>query len=76
MEIDLWPRVRVCSLQGTILDQIEYNIENTVVQLEQGNKHLVKAVEHKRRGLKFKLILIAVVLSVLFFIIFVAVLSR
>ncbi|CAF1504566.1 unnamed protein product [Adineta ricciae] len=41
------------SNQGTILDQIEYNIENTVVQLEQGNKHLAKAVEHKRRGLKF-----------------------
>ncbi|CAF1002325.1 unnamed protein product [Adineta steineri] len=60
------------SNQGTILDQIEYNIENTVVQLEQGNKHLTKAVQHKRRGLKFKLILIGVCLSVLFFIIFVA----
>ncbi|CAF0998251.1 unnamed protein product [Adineta steineri] len=64
------------SNQGTILDQIEYNIENTVVQLEQGNKHLAKAVQHKRRGLKFKLILIGVCLSVLFFIIFVASITR
>jgi syntaxin 16 len=63
-------------LKGTILDQIEYNIENTVVQIEQGNKHLTKAVEHKRRGLKFKLILIGVGLSVILFIIFVGVISR
>jgi len=64
------------SFQGTILDQIEYNIENTAVQIEQGNKHLAKAVEHKKRGLKFKLIVIGVVLSVLLFIIFVGILTR
>ncbi len=63
-------------IQGTILDQIEYNIETTVVQLEQGNKHLAKAVEHKQRGLKFKLIILGVCLSVLFFIIFVGVITR
>ena len=62
--------------KGTILDQIEYNIENTVVQIEQGNKHLTKAVEHKQRGLKFKLILIGVPLFVLLFIILVAFMSR
>lgn len=66
----------ICLIQGTILDQIEYNIENTVVQLEQGNKHLAKAVEHKQRGLKFKLILIGVGLSVLLFIILVGFISR
>jgi syntaxin 16 len=65
-----------CLFQGTILDQIEYNIEKTVVQLEQGNKHLAKAVEHKQRGLKFKLILIAVGLSVLLFIFLVAFITR
>lgn len=64
------------SNQGTILDQIEYNIENTAVQIEQGNKHLVKAVEHKRRGLKFKLIVLAVCLSVLFFIVFISLITR
>ena len=64
------------SVKGTVLDQIEYNIENTAVQVEQGNKHLAKAVAHKQRGLKFKLILISVCLSVLLFIIFVAILSR
>ena len=64
------------SVKGTVLDQIEYNIENTAVQVEQGNKHLAKAVAHKQRGLKFKLILISVGLSVLLFIIFVAILSR
>ncbi|CAF3973634.1 unnamed protein product [Rotaria sordida] len=64
------------SNQGTILDQIEYNIENTAVQIEQGNKHLTKAVEHKQRGLRFKLILIGVVVLVLLFIIFVGILSR
>jgi len=64
------------SNQGTILDQIEYNIENTVVQLEQGNKHLAKAVEHKQRGLKFKLILFGICLSVLLFIILIGVISR
>lgn len=64
------------SNQGTMLDQIEYNIENTSVQIEQGNKHLAKAVEHKRRGLKFKLIILGVCLSVLFFIIFVSLITR
>ncbi|CAF3985426.1 unnamed protein product [Rotaria sp. Silwood2] len=64
------------STQGTILDQIEYNIENTVVQIEKGNKHLVKAVEHKQRGLKFKLILISVVVFVVLFIVLVGVISR
>jgi syntaxin 16 len=67
---------QLISNQGTILDQIEYNIETTVVQLEQGNKHLAKAVEHKQRGLKFKLIILGVCLSVLFFIIFVGVITR
>ncbi|CAF4585900.1 unnamed protein product, partial [Rotaria sp. Silwood1] len=64
------------SNQGTILDQIEYNIENTAVQIEKGNKHLTKAVEHKQRGLKFKLILIGVVVLVVLFIILVGVVSR
>ena len=63
-------------LQGTILDQIEYNIEHTVVQLEQGNKHLVKAVEHKRRGLKCKLILIGTVVSVLLIILLVGMMKN
>lgn len=64
------------SNQGTILDQIEYNIENTVVQIEKGNKHLEKAVEYKRRGLKFKMILIGIVLSVILFIFLVAFIFR
>ena len=62
--------------QGTVLDQIEYNIENTVVQIEQGNKHLVEAVKHKNRSLKFKLILVVAGLSVLLFIILIGAIAR
>ncbi|CAF1462744.1 unnamed protein product [Adineta steineri] len=57
------------SSQGTYIDQIEYNIEETVVQLEQGNQHLVKAVEHQNRLLKWKLIFIGIGVAVLLFII-------
>ncbi|CAF3842158.1 unnamed protein product, partial [Adineta steineri] len=57
------------SSQGTYIDQIECNIEETVVQLEQGNQHLVKAVEHQNRLLKWKLIFIGIGVAVLLFII-------
>ncbi|CAF0756072.1 unnamed protein product [Didymodactylos carnosus] len=66
----------IVASQGTILDQIDYNIENAVIQVEQGKQHLQKAVEHKKRGLKFKLILIGIGVSILLFIIFITVISR
>ena len=31
--------------QGTILDRIDYNIENATVHVEKANEHLEKAVE-------------------------------
>ncbi|AOA64120.1 t-SNARE [Komagataella phaffii CBS 7435] len=44
--------------QGTILDRIDYNLENVVVDLKQSNKELLKGQKHQKRSTKCKLILL------------------
>ncbi|KAL5250005.1 hypothetical protein ACHWQZ_G015924 [Mnemiopsis leidyi] len=38
--------------QGTVLDRIDYNMEQTVVKVEDGYKELLKAEKHQKRGRK------------------------
>lgn len=42
--------------QGTLLDRIDYNLQNTVVDLKKADKELVKAQLYQKRTTKCKLI--------------------
>lgn len=44
--------------QGTIIDRIDYNLENTVVQLREANKELETATRYQKRSQKCKIILL------------------
>lgn len=44
--------------QGTVLDRIDYNIENTRVSVKQADKELVKATHYQKRTQKCKIILL------------------
>lgn len=44
--------------QGTILDRIDYNIENTAQDLNSSNKELLKAKSYQQRTTKCKVILL------------------
>ncbi|XP_073962662.1 syntaxin 16 [Choristoneura fumiferana] len=50
--------------QGTILDRIDYNIENTQVQVHEGFKQLQKAERYQKRNRKMHCILILAVLVI------------
>lgn len=56
--------------QGTILDRIDYNMEQTISHTEAGLEHLHKAEEHQKNALAMRCIfllmfLIAVMLTAL-----------
>ena len=42
--------------QGTILDRIDYNLVNTVQDLKQADKELIKAHHYQKRSTKCKII--------------------
>ena len=44
--------------QGSIIDRIDYNLENTVVELRGANQHLESATRYQKRSQKCKLILL------------------
>lgn len=44
--------------QGTLLDRIDYNLQNTVQDLKLSDKELVKAKNYQKRSTKCKLILL------------------
>lgn len=44
--------------QGTIVDRIDYNIENTVINLKEANTELNKATHYQKRTQKCKVILL------------------
>ncbi|GMM32870.1 Tlg2 protein [Saccharomycopsis crataegensis] len=46
--------------QGTILDRIDYNLENTKVDLRSANKELTKATEYQKQNNKCKVIFLLV----------------
>lgn len=53
--------------QGTILDRIDYNIEQTQVQVHEGFKQLQKAERYQRKNRKMHCILILAVMVVAMF---------
>ncbi|ODV89356.1 hypothetical protein CANCADRAFT_3984 [Tortispora caseinolytica NRRL Y-17796] len=48
--------------QGTLLDRIDYNIENTVVNVKQADKQLIKAERYQKRTTKCRIIFLLVLL--------------
>lgn len=48
--------------QGTILDRIDYNMENAVEHAREGITQLEKAEEHQKNSLPFRCIIALVVL--------------
>lgn len=56
--------------QGTIIDRIDYNIENTVIELKQANKELEGATRYQKRTQKCKIILLLTlcVIALFFFV--------
>lgn len=55
--------------QGTVLDRIDYNMEQTQVQVQEGCQQLKKAESYKtsNRKMYFILILIGSIFSLIFF---------
>lgn len=51
--------------QGTILDRIDYNMENAVEHAKEGVKQLHKAEEHQKANLAIKCIILLVVLIII-----------
>ena len=51
--------------QGTVIDSIEGNIENSSVQIQHGTQELYKASEYSRKARQKKFCLILVLLAVL-----------
>lgn len=55
--------------QGTVLDRIDYNIENTRVELKQANQELTRATHYQKRTQKCKIILLLSLVVLLLFVI-------
>lgn len=53
--------------QGTVLDRIDYNIENTKVDLKQADQELNRASHYQKRTQKCKLILLLTLVVLLLF---------
>ena len=62
-------------LQGTILDRIDYNIEQTGTRVEEGLKHLQKAEKYQKKNRKMLVILVLFVIVIILVIILIAVKS-
>nr|ACO14927.1 Syntaxin-16 [Caligus clemensi] len=59
----------IVSEQGTMVDRIDYNVENTQFKVEEGLKEIQKASKYTKQGRKLKCIfLLAVIVFSLFFI--------
>jgi syntaxin 16 len=51
--------------QGTILDRIDYNMENAVELAKDGMVHLNKAEDHQKNSLSTKCIILLVLLIII-----------
>lgn len=61
--------------QGTILDRIDFNIEQTHVQVQEGYKQLQKAHAHQRKNRKMCAIIVLASVTILLFFILIIVKS-
>ena len=62
--------------QGTVLDRIDYNIENTVVKTEAGLQQLQKAETYQKKNRKMMVIFILAVIAIILFIILIVTKGR
>jgi syntaxin 16 len=51
--------------QGTILDRIDFNMEQAVDNVKTGNQELVKAEKEQKNALAFKCIILLIVLIII-----------
>ncbi|PVU93775.1 hypothetical protein BB559_003158 [Furculomyces boomerangus] len=56
--------------QGTMLDRIDYNVENTLVNVEAAKDELIKAEEYQKNSPERKIILILFIIFVVLFLLF------
>ncbi|KAK6458094.1 T-SNARE affecting a late Golgi compartment protein 2 [Scheffersomyces xylosifermentans] len=59
--------------QGSLLDRIDYNLQNTVQDLKESDKELVKAKHYQKRTTKCKIIFL---MSLIVFVLFILVLVK
>lgn len=62
--------------QGTVLDRIDYNVEQSCVKTEDGLKQLHKAEQYQKKNRKMLVILILVVIIVVLTVVLIGVKSR
>lgn len=62
--------------QGTVLDRIDYNVEQSCVKTEDGLKQLHKAEQHQKKNRKMLVILVLVVIIVVLIVVLIGVKSR
>ncbi|KAM3923365.1 syntaxin-16 isoform 2-T2 [Leptodactylus fuscus] len=62
--------------QGTILDRIDYNVEQSCVKTEEGLKHLQKAEQYQKKNRKMLVILILFVLVIVLIVVLIGVKSK
>ena len=62
-------------LQGTVLDRIDYNIEQTATRVETGLQHLQKAEKYQKKNRKMFCIVILFVVLIVMIIILIAIKS-
>lgn len=67
--------VNVAEFQGTILDRIDYNVEQSATNVEKGLTQLQKAEKYQKKNRKMIIISILFVIIVVMLIIFIAVKS-
>jgi len=51
--------------QGTILDRIDYNMEQVVENTSEGMVHLAKAEQHQKNARAFKCIVVLVLINII-----------
>ncbi|OCT60262.1 syntaxin 16 S homeolog isoform X1 [Xenopus laevis] len=59
--------------QGTVLDRIDYNVEQACVKTEDGLKHLQKAEQYQKKNRKMLIILILFVLVIVLIVVLIGV---
>lgn len=62
--------------QGTVLDRIDYNVEQSCVKTEDGLKQLHKAEQYQRKNRKMLVILILFVIIIVLIVVLIGVKSR